>query len=131
MAIINVDSLEKAPQLKRNTNPPPPVAPEGSPDELSSSVGWAKGTGYGTGRSSSGWNPEDHIRAKKEKDRQVTFIMYSVRSQCVARKINCISILLFAGLVCTIASVSVIFAAVILISCAFRFYESWKDCCKL
>uniref|UniRef100_A0A914V5Q6 UBC core domain-containing protein n=1 Tax=Plectus sambesii TaxID=2011161 RepID=A0A914V5Q6_9BILA len=75
-AIINVDSLEKAPQMKRNSHPTPPVPIDGgSPDELNSSVGWAKGTGYGSGRSSSGWNPEDHIRAKKEKDRQILRIM--------------------------------------------------------
>lgn len=37
----------------------------------SGKVGWAKGTGYGTGRNYSMWNPADYVKAQQEKDRQV------------------------------------------------------------
>jgi hypothetical protein len=64
-AILDVSGLEKAPQLKLATS----LTGENAEDAHRG--GWAKGTGYGHGRTANAWNPEDYVLAQREKSRQV------------------------------------------------------------
>jgi baculoviral IAP repeat-containing protein 6 len=85
--IIDVDSLEKAPQMRQQQITVPMVDLTTTGDSTSAAdnnsavdsalTGWAKGTGYGSGnrQSTYGWNPDEYLRAQKEKDRQILAIL--------------------------------------------------------